>query len=69
MNTYTFKSNLKCGGCKAMVSEVLDANDTVADWTVDLDHPDRILSVKTSMDETEVISLVKQVGFDLEPQG
>lgn len=45
MNTLKFKTNIKCKSCVAKVSRFLDENINIAKWNVDLESPDRILTV------------------------
>ena len=45
MNTLKFKTNIKCNNCVAKVSPFLDESLNIKEWNVDLDNPDRILTV------------------------
>ena len=64
---YVFKSTINCGNCKASVAPHLDGEQRIISWSVDLEHPDRLLTVETDgMDEEEVIRLVRGAGYKLE---
>ena len=45
MNTLKFKTNIKCNNCVAKVSPFLDESIKIKEWNVDLENPDRILTV------------------------
>ena len=66
MNTLQFKTNIKCGGCVAQVTPSL--NDQVGKeyWSVDINDPKKILTVKTEQPASVVIKAVKQAGFEAE---
>jgi copper chaperone len=67
MNTYQFKTNIKCAGCVGQVTPVLNANDDVKKWDVDINNPSKILTVETeSLDEDAVKQLVEKAGFKAE---
>ena len=64
---YTFKSTINCGNCRAKVAPLLDAEDEIQSWEVDLDHPDRFLTVETdSLEEDDIVLLVRKAGYKLE---
>lgn len=65
MNTYQFKTNIKCGGCIAAVTPHLNSNKEIEKWEVDLASPDKMLTVHTkSLDENAVQKLVKAAGYE-----
>jgi copper chaperone len=45
MDTLKFKTNIKCNNCVAKISQYLDESDNITEWKVDLENPDRILTV------------------------
>ena len=49
MNTLKFKSNINCTGCLSKVTPVLNDEKAIEKWDVDLEHDDRILTVKISL--------------------
>lgn len=57
MNKYKFKSNIKCTGCLAKVTPLLDAEPTIEKWEVDIYNPLKVLSVETA--ETDVDKITK----------
>jgi len=62
----TYKSNIKCGACVNTVSSVLDNNDKVKSWKVDLENPDRILDIDTDLNQEELNDLLGKVGYAVE---
>lgn len=61
---YTFKTNIKCGGCIAKVQPVLDAETAISSWEVDTNDPEKILTVETaSLDAHGIVELVESAGF------
>lgn len=64
MNTYQFKTNIKCSGCVANVTPHLDGNSEIREWKVDIASPDKVLSVQTeSLDKEQVKKIVEQAGY------
>lgn len=68
MKTVQFKTNIKCGGCVATVTPGL--NDTAGEhnWQVDLQSPDKILTVQgEDIKATDIKQAVEKAGFKAEP--
>ncbi len=66
MKTIKLKTNIKCMGCIAAVTPHLNQTAGENNWAVDLNDPDRILTVKTDREESEIIAAVKKAGFEVE---
>lgn len=67
MKQYQFKTNINCGGCVAKVIPLLNANEEIKDWNVDINNPSKILTVQTdTMKEDEIRELVSKTGFKAE---
>ena len=67
MKELKFKTTLKCGGCEEKVTPGLNAINEIEEWDVDLDHPDKTLTVYATEDiEDKIIEAVEKVGFELE---
>ena len=68
MNTFKFKTNIKCAGCLAKVS--LSLNDKIGqdNWDVDLMTLKKTLTVQVSeeVNPADIIRVVKAVGFEAE---
>ncbi|MDQ0109204.1 copper chaperone CopZ [Chitinophaga terrae (ex Kim and Jung 2007)] len=58
-----FKTNIKCSGCIATVTPVLNELVGPDNWQVDLQSPDKILTVKKVEDKSEVRNAVEKAGF------
>ncbi|TDE53278.1 heavy-metal-associated domain-containing protein [Flavobacterium sp. GT3P67] len=66
MNTLQFKSNIKCAGCIAKATPVLNEKIGEGNWEVDIMTLKKTLTVSTNLNETEVISIVNEAGFSAE---
>jgi len=59
-----FKTNIKCNGCIATVTPFLNGEKQIEEWKVDLENPERILSVKSeSISSDSVVDLLKKAGY------
>jgi copper chaperone CopZ len=45
MKTLKFKTNIKCAGCVSTVTPKLESIPEIQKWNVDLDSPDKTLTV------------------------
>jgi len=62
-----FKTNIKCNGCIAAVTPFLNAEKKIEEWKVNLEQPDKILSVKTENLPVEaILELLKKAGYTAE---
>lgn len=68
MNTLKFKTNIKCSGCIATVTPVLDKLAGATNWSVDLQSPDRILTVTlpAQIQTAELVKSLETVGYKAE---
>ena len=66
MSTLQFKTNIKCGGCVATVTPVLNAITQISSWAVDTDNPDKILTIEadTQLPVSTITAALKEKGFD-----
>lgn len=59
-----FKTNIKCDGCVATVTPVLDEQVGKGKWSVDLDNPLHILSISgEEVTEESIKSGLAKVGY------
>ncbi|WP_316815465.1 hypothetical protein [Pedobacter nyackensis] len=64
MKTLKFKTNIKCAGCLAKVSSNLNETAGEDNWEVDINTPEKILTViSDEVDEGSIIFAVKEAGF------
>jgi copper chaperone len=61
-----FKTNIKCGGCIQKIKPYLDDLKEIKSWTVDLDSPDRTLSVEGEVTEEKIIRAIHASGYQAE---
>lgn len=66
METLTFKTNIKCGGCVATVTPLLNSNTAISSWKVNTDSPDKTLTVEGTVSALEVINTLNKAGFQAE---
>lgn len=66
MESFKFKTNIKCGGCVAKVTPGLNETAGVDQWEVDINNPEKILTVSYDGNEDSIISAVKKAGFLIE---
>lgn len=58
MTTKTFKTTLRCRACEAKIKPVLDADPAIEAWSIDLQNPDKLLTVQgTAVDPRHVSTL------------
>lgn len=62
-----FKTNLNCGNCVSKVQPAFDSAEGIAEWNVDTDNEDKILTVSSKgISENEILEIVKSKGFKIE---
>lgn len=67
MNKLTFKTNIKCVGCVARVTTPLNESSGIHQWSVDLENPDKLLTVMTeNLDVNQIIEVVNKSGYNAE---
>lgn len=63
METLKFKTNIKCSGCIATVTPVLDKTAGKDNWKVDLEDPNKTLTIVTDASDEQVAAVLKEVGY------
>jgi copper chaperone CopZ len=66
METTQFKTNIKCSGCIATVTPVLNNIAGAGNWQVDLASPDKVLSVPADIDKKVIADALEKVGYKAE---
>lgn len=62
-----FKTSINCNNCVAKVKPSLEKVSGIEGWNVDIDNPDKILTVKSSgATAQQIIDAVEVIGFDIE---
>jgi len=65
--TLKFKTTINCGGCLAAVTPSLNQSVGTGNWHVDIDNPDKILTVNAgAADADTVVAAVSKAGFKAE---
>jgi copper chaperone len=62
----SFKTNIKCGGCVSRVKPHLDGLEEIKSWNIDLESPDRILTVEGEIKDNTVINTIARAGYKAE---
>ncbi|MCB0589339.1 MAG: heavy-metal-associated domain-containing protein [Phaeodactylibacter sp.] len=66
MKTLQFKTNINCNNCVRAVTGFLNDVPSVKEWAVDIDNPDKILTVKgDEVTIEEIVEAVEDAGFDV----
>ena len=64
METTQFKTNIKCSGCIATVTPVLNTIAGADNWQVDLASPDKVLSISAvNIDKSEIRNALEKAGY------
>lgn len=67
METFKFKTNVKCGGCIATVTPHLNQVKGIVSWNVDTTDPLKIMTVETEgISALEITSVMKTAGYQAE---
>lgn len=67
METLKFKTNIKCSGCVATITEPLNAAVGEGNWQVDLTGADKTLVITNPLiQRQEIISAVEKAGYKAE---
>jgi copper chaperone len=61
-----YKTNIKCSGCVALVTPHLNEAVGEGNWSVNLNDPQRILTVTGTRDD-KVEEALKKAGYQAEP--
>ncbi len=61
-----FRTNLNCGRCVTKVKPQLDAEEAITRWSVDLDHPEKVLTIEGESISPETIQRrLAEAGFQV----
>jgi len=67
MTTFKFKTNINCGSCIRSVTPFLNELDSVEEWKVDTEDPNKILTVESDGgDASEILDAISESGFSAE---
>ena len=68
METIKFRTTIKCSGCVAKVTPVLDENVGKGNWQVDILSPEKFLTItpKEPLNEAQLANAIESVGYKLE---
>jgi copper chaperone len=67
METLKFKTNIKCGGCIANVTPVLNHITEIKTWKVDTQDPNKILEIEgDKLNASDIVTSLKKAGYTAE---
>ena len=67
METIKFKTNINCSNCLAKVTPFLNKKEGIESWSVDIESPDKILTVETEdLTSDDIVKTIKRTGFEAE---
>ena len=61
-----FKTNIKCSGCVAAVTPFLNEAVGQGAWSVDVNSPDKVLTIKEDKEKDAVINAIQKAGYKAE---
>lgn len=68
METKNYRTNIKCEGCIAKVTPVLNQLAGTNNWKVDIDSPEKKLTLlNPGVKENELMDQLKKLGYGAEP--
>ena len=68
MEQLKFKTNIKCGGCIAAVTPILNNLTEITKWEVDTVNPDKILTVESNgnLNQDDIVKSLEKAGYKAE---
>ena len=67
MKILTFTSNIACNGCLSKVKPFLDELEGIVKWEVDIENPQKILTVQSNeLSADQIQEAVIKAGYQLE---
>lgn len=61
-----FKTNAQCSGCVAAIGKQLNKIMKDSEWNINLNTPDKVLTVSDSIAEAQIIAAVSDAGYQAE---
>ncbi len=67
MKELKFKTNINCDNCIRSVTPFLNSVDSVDEWKVDIENPDKILTIESDNgSDKDVVGAVEKAGFEIQ---
>ncbi len=67
MNTYQYKTTMSCSGCVSKVEQFLNEEKGILKWSVDLNSPDKLLTIETeTIDPSQIPAILQKAGYRAE---
>ncbi len=67
MEKLKFKTNINCNGCIAKVTPHLNQVEGIEKWEVDINNPQKVLTVETlNLSAKDIIQVISNAGYQAE---
>ena len=66
MKTLKFKTSAMCSGCVATIGKSLNEIVKPEAWSIDVNSKDKVLTIETDKEATEIIRQVEKAGYKAE---
>lgn len=68
MEILKFKTNIKCSGCIAAVTPILNQVPEISKWEVDTTAPEKVLTIESTgeLPAQQVIESLRKAGYSAE---
>lgn len=66
MKTLKFKTSAMCSGCVATIGKSLNEIVKPEQWSFDLSSKDKVLTVETDKEASEIIHQIEKAGYKAE---
>jgi len=63
MKTLKFNTNINCAGCVASVTPHLNKIAETGNWNVDINNPNKQLTIRTDLEKMQVVEVIEKAGF------
>ena len=63
----SFATNINCGSCVRSVTPFLDELPGVTIWRVDVEDERKLLTVEGTASEADILRVVQDAGYDIQP--
>ena len=67
MKELKFRTNINCDNCIRSVTPFLNSVDSIDEWKVDIENPDKILTIESGNgSDKDVVGAVEKAGFEIQ---
>jgi len=66
MKTFKFKTSLNDTFAIEAIKPYFNYKSKIKQWEVDMEHPEKILTITTDFSEKDIVEMLKNIGFSAE---